>query len=131
MAGCRLDGECELFPRLLVVGWVQRVHCGELQDPVHADLDRAADTEDAAWIVDVAYPEGELVAGTGGGGDALSNAGRRLAAGAGEVDPLRAGLGVEGEPLALESAADDRDFARGADHRPSGEGLSCGEILET
>src|SRR5712672_2624409 len=131
MAGRRLDGERELLPRLLVVGWVQRVHCGELQNPVHEDLDRAADTEDATRVVDVAYPEGELVAGTGGGGDALSNAGRRLAPIAGEVDPLRAGLGVEGESLALKCAADDRNPACGAGHRPSVKGLSRGKILET
>src|SRR6266700_4899647 len=115
----------------MVVGWVQRVHCGELQGPVHEDLDGTADAEDAARVIDVAYPEGELVAGTGGGGDALSNAGRRLAPVAGEVDPLRSGLGVEGESLALKGAADDRDPARGAGHRPSGEGLSGGKILET
>src|SRR5690349_1232633 len=97
MAGGRLDRERELLPRLLVVGWVQRVHCGELQCPVHENLDGTADAEDPARVVDVAYPEGELIGGTGGSGDALSNAGGCLAPGAGEVDPLRAGLGVEGE----------------------------------
>ena len=114
MAGRRLHGEREFLPRLPVAGWVQRVHCGQLQDPVHEDLDRGAHAEDATRVIDVAYPEGELVAGTGGGGDTLGNAGRRLAPIAGEVDPLRAGLGVEGESLALKCAADDRNPARGA-----------------
>lgn len=77
---------------------MQRVHRGELQDAIHEDFDGAARAKDPTRVVDVADPEGELVAGTSSGGDALRYTGRCLAPWAGEVDPLCADLALKVNP---------------------------------